>query len=373
MSDLRAIPAIVQSVRRAASGPVVVLGVDGVPADRAWTRWQPARGFELSSGFPATSATGWLAATTGADQAGHGVPGMVFVEPGVGLVNCVTGVVLARRGTGRTAGVRAGPTFCDTATEEGTAVVVCGRSLSRLGTAWAEAVLGARANRHPPPDRDLGAVDPVAEVKACIAEVDAALDRGAELVWCFVDLDQWMHRHGPTREIDEALSHLDLVATVWSQRGAAVLAHADHGAVPVGHHAGLRAVFDSAADAERCELPPGGAGRVRWLHPRPGHVAEVLRTLRGLGSAAWVGERDDLLASGLVPPAGPHVARIGRVVAIATAAEFPVPDPGCAWEHGALDDAETRVPLALWAAGRAEREALAVPLCPAQSPTGESP
>jgi hypothetical protein len=36
------------------------------------------------------------------------------------------------------------------------------------------------------------------------------------------------------------------------------------------------------------------------------------------------------------------------VVARATTAAFPVPDPTVAWEHGSLSDDEMLVPLAAW-------------------------
>jgi len=96
-----------------------------------------------------------------------------------------------------------------------------------------------------------------------------------------------------------------------------------------------------------------GEGRWRWLHTRPGAVADVAAAAEGLhGDEGWIRTRDQILADGWFGgPLRPGVAdRLGDVALIARApVAFTDPaDTGetrMAARHGALTSAELLVPL----------------------------
>lgn len=66
----------------AAPRHLVVLAVDGLPFEQAVAHWPHARTERLTSVRPTTSSAGWLSSLTGCPVAEHGVPGVVFSDPG---------------------------------------------------------------------------------------------------------------------------------------------------------------------------------------------------------------------------------------------------------------------------------------------------
>jgi hypothetical protein len=130
-----------------------------------------------------------------------------------------------------------------------------------------------------------------------------------------------------------------------------VLAHSDHGQVRCRPAAELAAAWAGLDTPQLCELPGGGAGRVRWLYPLPGRAGELAaRLAAALGDAAVVLRLADLDRLGLARVTPALRARLGEVVAIAATDRFPVPDPSLRWEHGSTHPDEMLVPLAAWRA-----------------------
>jgi hypothetical protein len=139
---------------------------------------------------------------------------------------------------------------------------------------------------------------------------------------------------------------------------AALLVTADHGMLDVPD--ATRVDLDVApglADAVRLLA---GEPRARYVHTQAGAEPDVLHRWREvLGERAWVGSREDAVASGVFGPVDDAVAaRIGDVVALARgtwALTTPLHEPGpsrLAAYHGSLTATELAIPL-LAARGRA--------------------
>ena len=343
-ADLASVPGRLRTEIARAQRGVLVLAVDGLSYRCAAHAWQPGRLDRLASTLPSTSATAWLTAVTGAGPRRHGVPGMVYRVPGTGdLVHAVTGRVLATGPAdagGSPRSVEPVPTVFERA---GVRCLALGRELDTLPGPWAGAVLrGAhRVPARPAAELAGQAADPGLLVAAVSAEVSTALAGPAELLWVYVNLDDHLHRHGYDEPALRAVRRLGQAAEDWSASGWTVVAHSDHGQVPCRPDPTLANAWAEADNPQDCLLPAGGAGRLRWLYPRPGRAdALASRLAAAMGDAATVHRPDDL---GL-----PADGRVGEVVAIAASDRFPLPDPGLRYEHGGMTEDEVAVPFAVW-------------------------
>ncbi|GAB2445163.1 hypothetical protein GCM10027187_07590 [Streptosporangium sandarakinum] len=407
--SLRAVPdRILATLDRAERG-VVVLAVDGLSWRAARAAWPAADLARLTSTFPSTSATAWMTSVTGLPVAGHLAIGAACRSPADGsLVNVITGETLARAVPDRADGAPpgggppedslsggafsgggppedslSGGAFSDgappggdliaarttvferAAALPGTVAVAVGREIDTLTSPWSAALLrGAarfpafRATGGVPAARrrelTAQALDPESLVAAVARDAEAAFAEHAAdgrrlLLWIYVNLDDHFHRHGYDPRAMRAVAGLERHALSWAARGWHVIAHSDHGQVPVVPDPALEAAWAEVDAPELCALPGGGAGRVRWLHPRPGRAGEAAERL-----AAALGEHALVLAAGELPGLGlleltPAVReRLGEVVAVAASPRFPLPVRGPRFEHGALTEDEMLVPLALW-------------------------
>jgi Type I phosphodiesterase / nucleotide pyrophosphatase len=345
--SLAAVPGLLLGELDRARRGVVVLAADGVsyrPGRRHWPAVTP-----LTSVFPSVSATAWLTATTGASAAVHGVPGMVYRLPGRGLVLSVSGRLLADPAAAPAVEtVAAAPrTVFERARARGCGAVAVGREIDALPGPWPPAVLrGAdRPRRHA-----ALTTDPLAAAAAAVADVDRLLPaaRRPTLVWAYVNLDDDQHAHGWGQAGEEALDVLAAAAARWADQGWTVVAHSDHGHVPAEPDPDLDRAWAAVDRPELCTLPAGGAGRTRWLHPRPGREDEVAgRLAEALGDSAVVLGVEELPRR-LLPLSPVLRERLGAVVAIATGRRFPLPDPAMSSEHGATHPDEMLVPYAVW-------------------------
>jgi hypothetical protein len=149
-----------------------------------------------------------------------------------------------------------------------------------------------------------------------------------------------VHANGFDAAAYDGLHRLGDAARGWADRGWTVVAHSDHGHVPVRPDPQLQRAWAEVDDPADCELPAGGAGRTRWLYPRAGRETAVRQRLAAaLGDAAVVRTAQEL---GLTP------GRVGAVVAIAASPRFPLPVPGMCSEHGGTDPDELVIPFAVW-------------------------
>jgi hypothetical protein len=356
------LPEVIERRLRAASRGVVVLAVDGLSYEAAGQTLPHAHLQPLRSTFPSTSTTAWLTAVTGVDAGEHGVVGMVYRAPGADRVtHLVSGRAMAfdrqnqtmdhQKNVGEGELVRRVPTLFDRCAAAGIPALAVGAELQQLSGAWVTALLHGA---HTVPSTDTApSADPQAVVERTVREVEAVLAAPGPaapcLVWAYVNLDDHIHRAGYDHRLRASVRLLDAAASRWADAGWSVLAHADHGLAPVAPRADLMEAWARLDSPGYCAMPGGGAGRVRWLYPLPGGERRLAERLAdALGDHALVLTPDDLDRRGLLPASPAVRERIGAVVAVAASPGFPVPDPGLAWEHGALTEAETLVPLASW-------------------------
>lgn len=356
---------------RAVLPGVIVLALDGLALHIAAETFTHAELATMRSTMPSTSATAWLTSVTGLDASDHGAVGMVYREPGTDrLVNVVTGEAAAAPYSPAWQGpasprqarpsspdqaeppVLAAPTIFGMARTLGAEALALGPELAALRGSWISALLrGAtlRSGGGEPPARTVAQI-----VECTVRDVGAAIAEPRAdplLLWAYVNLDDHIHRNGYDAALSAALRSLDEAASRWADRGWTVLAHADHGQVPVVPDERLAARWDALDHPRHCRAPSGGAGRVRWLHPLPGLEERLADELRAaLGEHAFVFSPGELDDRGLMRVTPIVRARIGEIVAVAASPRFPVPDPSFAYEHGSITEDEMLVPFAAWGA-----------------------
>ncbi len=162
-------------------------------------------------------------------------------------------------------------------------------------------------------------------------------------------MDEHVHYSGYDDILAASLQTLALAAKGWAHGGADVLLHSDHGQVRTECPDDLASAWARVESPAYCDGPAGGAGRVRWLHTRPGMAAEAQRILSDVGAAGLVVNQREQF----IDEFGSLAADIptGEVVVLATGSEFPLADRAYRYEHGSLTPEEMIVPLAVWHAG----------------------
>jgi Type I phosphodiesterase / nucleotide pyrophosphatase len=345
---------------------VVVLGVDGLSWAAAAATWRSAELACLTSTFPTISATAWMTALTGVGSAAHLVAGHSYLVPELGVVLDATTAtpqgwpgqpppVGAPQGAAASQLVVSHPTLFEHATQQQAAAIAVTRELDGLPGPWTDALMRG-SDRWDGGKTSAGvlqaqAADPRAMAAAVISDVEQALAErpGRTLVWAYANLDDHVHRHGYDPAAQQALQALEAAATRWAAADWTVVAHADHGQVRHIRDQRLEAVWAMLDTPALCAFPGAGAGRTRWLYPRPARAAEVAERLRqGLGPHAVVLTRSELVTLGLVSGGARLLGRIGEVVALAASERFPLSDPDLRYEHGGVHPEELLVPLATW-------------------------
>jgi Type I phosphodiesterase / nucleotide pyrophosphatase len=185
-----------------------------------------------------------------------------------------------------------------------------------------------------------------------VREVAAA---GAPFVYAYYEgIDKVAHAEGLGPYYDDELRAVDrLVGDVLDAlpSGCVLVVTADHGQVEVGGSVEL-----IGPELMEAVTLISGEGRFRWLHVRPGAVADVAATAQALhGDVAWVRTKEQMIADdwlGGVP--SPEVAdRLGDV-ALVPFAPTAFLDPADTGElrlkarHGSLTPAEMSIPLLGW-------------------------
>ena len=305
------------------------------------------RGPTLRVGFPSTTAAGLAAVGTGCRSGEHGMVGMSFRLPDVGVINALRwrphpwGEDL--RDAAVPERVQPRPTVFERAASTGVAVsVISGAAFG--GSGLTRAVL--RGGRY------IG----VHALGDLAATVRAALAEGGFCYGYHADLDLVGHLHGPgsaawrmqLRQVDTLVE--SIVEGLPS--GGLLAVVADHGMVAIDE---AEAVDIDATESLRDGVDAiGGEVRARHVYTRAG--ADVLPVWREvLGDRAWVVTREEAIAAGWF---GDRVAddvrlRIGDVVVAARGcsgmlrrAAEPI-ESSLIGQHGSLTEAEQRVPLLL--------------------------
>ncbi|WP_408014510.1 alkaline phosphatase family protein [Rhodococcus spongiicola] len=305
---------------------------------------------QIRAGFPTTTATSLVSFGTGLPPGRHGVTGYVSdVAEAGGAFNWLR---WQRVGDRRDAlnrvepeRIQPFPTAFERATASGiAATTVLPRDFAGSGLTRA-ALRGARF------------VGATAYGDLLHSTVHAASAGDRTLVYSYLgEIDTLGHVHGPgsdawltqltivDRLVEDLLTHLG--------PDVRVLVTADHGMVSVG--TSDRIDFDTTAALSEGVVALTGEARCRYVHAEPGHAEDVLRRWREvLGARAWVGTRDDVVASGLLgaDPTPAALRRIGDVVMVAgdgVAVVRGEAEPRMSMlvgQHGALTDDEVLIPL----------------------------
>ncbi|TRW77001.1 alkaline phosphatase family protein [Mycolicibacterium sp. 018/SC-01/001] len=304
------------------------------------------RGPTLTAGFPATTAAGLAAVGTGCRSGEHGMVGMTFRLPHVGVINALRwrphpwGDDLRDRVVPEDVQPRA--TTFERAASAGMPVrVISGAEFT--GSGLTRAVL--RGGRY------VG----VHAIGDLVAAVSATLADGGFCYAYHADLDLVGHLHGSgspawrfqLRQVDRMVE--SIVGAL--PAGGVLAVVADHGMVSLGPD-----VVD--VDAEPCLQDGvsaiGGEVRARHVYAEPGALDDVLAVWRDvLGDRAWVVAREDAVAAGWfgerVTDEAMH--RIGDVVVAARGASGVVRrtvepvESALIGQHGSFTPAEQRIPL----------------------------
>jgi len=191
---------------------------------------------------------------------------------------------------------------------------------------------------------------------ASVVRSELAAADGPALVYGYhPELDHAGHVAGiASKEWSEAAVEVDRLITRLAEdvpADTAILVTADHGQFDVPDD--RRFDIDVARELRHGVDVVAGEPRVRYLHTAPGAVNDVLATWRGvLGDAAWIGTRDEAVATGLYGPVAPgHLDRIGDVVVICredyivVASASEASEARLAAYHGGLTAPEMEIPL----------------------------
>jgi hypothetical protein len=289
--------------------------------------------------FPSTSTTAWLTALTGASLEQHLVPGAVFHLDG-------SPVEAAGAGPAHLLGP-VESVFSRLSVAGVESSVILGMLADYPGP-WSRA-LWQGANVVPSPRSAATPSDPRDTATLAVADVDAVLATDADLVIAYVDIDTAVHQEGYSDPVRQALAILDSAAIRWRRHEILTMALSDHGATEVLPDAAVTRRWTAMTESGLCDPVSGGAGRVRWLHSRPGQHEQLLHVAReALGEVAWVASKWEVVRRGLWPASESLLRRVGDVVAVATDAAFPVPQEDLRYEHGSISPMEMLVPFAVW-------------------------
>jgi predicted AlkP superfamily pyrophosphatase or phosphodiesterase len=185
-----------------------------------------------------------------------------------------------------------------------------------------------------------------------VTEVGRLMRANEPFVYAYYDgVDKVAHEYGLKDHYDAEVTSVDrLIGDLLSvlPPGAALVVTSDHGQVHVGD-----AVRPLDKEVMRHVALLSGEGRFRWLHARPGRLADLLEASRGChGDEAWVASRDEAALQGWF---GHHLSaaaasRLGDVL-IAARDDVAFEDPAdtgpyhLVARHGSMTEAEMRVPL----------------------------
>jgi Type I phosphodiesterase / nucleotide pyrophosphatase len=332
-----------------------VLLIDGLGAELLDTYAGDApvmaglRGRTLQAGFPSTTVAGLAAVGTGCRSGEHGMVGLSFRLPGVGVINPLRWRPHPWGDDLREAAppeeVQPMSTTFERAASAGVAVSVVSPA-EFSGSGLTRAIL--RGGRY------VG----VQALGDLAAGVRAAVADGGFCYGYHGEVDLLGHLYGPgspawrmqLREVDR------LVESVVEglPPGGLLAIVADHGMVAVDD--------DEVVDIDSCAAlldgvqAIGGEPRARYVYADDGAADAVLAAWREvLGDRAWVASRDEAIAAGWF---GEHVrdevrARIGDVVAAARGSATMVRrtveplESSLVGHHGSLTTAEQHIPLLL--------------------------
>lgn len=324
------------------SRTIVYFAIDGLPYNLASKTWGEATQlFEMTSVLPTTSSSAWTSAFTGNSVSQHGVVGTVFTieshntpiniyETHENTLLCNTGNIFSdARGLG----------YLPIAFDSDLDVLDCKWKVDLLDGASVINTGGFFSNL-PPSKKSLTIIKN--KLKACIAD---ALNSSThpKFIWCFLDTDQWIHQIGYSSLIIDFLLFINEFSHELTQTGAVVIAHSDHGLVPIQKSSLIENLISEICHTYNATM--GGAGRVRWFysaHPE----GKILAALKSKSADLLkVYSHQEYTSTHLIT--GKAARRIGKPVITPTTDLF-LNEAGYNYEHGSNSSQELSIPFACW-------------------------
>jgi hypothetical protein len=334
-------------VRLGRDRSLAVIAVDGLGYAPASSALAPDVLIPLTSEFPTTTVTCLLTSVTRRRADQHGFIGVQYLHTdGLRTVNCHDGSLTDPVGPApaRPTQTPRLPTVFDMLAEARVPAALLANELAALDKDVTDRLThGASVSATPRPDE----TGPPSVVEAFAAQVTARVRPGT-VTWAYLDLDSYLHRNGFDQQVKEAVTGLDRLARRLRDQGTAVLLFSDHGLTASHQSPGTVSSWREVASDRWCRLPPGGAGRTRWLYPHPRCEDRLTDMLAGRFPEAVVTHPDELADWGLVSEGSVGQRRLGEIVMLARGADFPSPDADVRFEHGSMTADEVLVPLALW-------------------------
>jgi hypothetical protein len=264
----------------------------------------------ITCGFPSTTPTSLVSLGTGALSGAHGVLAFTSNVPGTDRVLNHT----LWLDDPDPVGWQPVPPLLDRARTFGVSTAVVNRTMF-AGSGLTLVSTGEAGYR--PVEDSVQGIDGVLD----------ALRDGVRLVYGYIpEVDRAGHEYGGGSPLSEgspewlaAMAFADAaIARLLDgmPHGSAVVITADHGHLvsPPDRRIDLDTVPELAAGVRVV----AGEPRVRYLHAQPGAAGDVLAAWRELaGHAAWIGSREEAVATGWYGPIPDgHAERLGDVVAV---------------------------------------------------------
>lgn len=340
-------------VRLGSRRGLVVIAVDGLGYSHAAHTLTSAELSPLTSEFPTTTVACLMTSVTTKPAFSHGFIGVQYLhENGQTLESCHDGSTIgwAELSLARPTTTPRFRTIFDALSDAGVPAVALPNELAGLPAPVRERLLHGARIAGPALSAAKDPVDLVTMFAGQITSVTAA--NPDAMIWTYLDLDRHIHTCGFDQRAAAAMVALDELARRLRDSGTSVLVFSDHGLVATAASPATKAAWQAAASERWCRLPPGGAGRVRWLYPYPSHADRVSALLREQLTDAVVVTSDQLADLGYVTAGSVGQRRLGEIIVIATGTDFPVPDLGLPYDHGSMTAEEILVPMAIWSAAR---------------------
>jgi hypothetical protein len=342
-SDRLGLARQLEGVRRIAVLLVDGMGWHQLPAMQPYAPGLTAlQARPITSCFPSTTPTSLVSLATGVWPGSHGVLAFTSNIPGTDRILNHT---QWKDDPEPTLWQPVAPVYAEAA-RQGIAVTVVNRG-EYVGSGLTEVT--TRGAEYVPADSSQELAEGM--VNALVGTAGPALVYGY-----YPNLDKMGHAFGLTSEQwRDAASKVDkivgrLVAAL--PPDAALVVTADHGQLDIP--ADRRIDIDADPRLAYGVRVFAGEPRVRYLHTEPGAAADVLAAWRELaGHAAWIGSREEAIATGWYGPVDLSFAgRIGDVVIVCRddwAVHGTLREPATISRlvamHGALTDAELDIPL----------------------------
>jgi Type I phosphodiesterase / nucleotide pyrophosphatase len=334
-------------VRLGRDRSLAVIAVDGLGYGPASSVLAPDVLIPLTSEFPTTTVACLLTSVTRRPSDQHGFIGVQYLHTdGLRTINCHDGSLTDPVGPApaRPTQTPRLPTVFDMLAEARVPTTLLANELAALDKDVTDRLThGASVSATPPPHE----TGPLSLTEAFAAQVTASVRPGT-VTWAYLDLDSHLHQHGFDQQARNAVAGLDRLARRLCRQGTAVLLFSDHGLTASCQSPDTVSAWREVARDRWCRLPPGGAGRTRWLYPHPRYEDRLTDMVAGRFMGAVVTHPDELAGWGLVSKGSVGQRRLGEIVMLAHAPDFPVPDAAVRFEHGSMTADEVLVPLALW-------------------------